>query len=51
MSTKITRVHARQDIDSRGNPTVEADVTLTSGAVDRAQSLIQIARVRLIRES
>jgi enolase len=36
MSTKITRVHARQIIDSRGNPTVEADVTLTSGAVGRA---------------
>src|SRR6202171_6014883 len=36
MSTKITRVHARQIIDSRGNPTVEADVTLTSGAVDRS---------------
>ena len=26
MSTKITRIHARQIIDSRGNPTVEADV-------------------------
>jgi enolase len=36
MSTKITRVHARQIIDSRGNPTVEADVTVTSGAVGRA---------------
>ena len=36
MSTKIIRVHARQIIDSRGNPTVEADVTLTSGAVGRA---------------
>ena len=36
MSTKITRVHARQIIDSRGNPTVETDVTLTSGAVGRA---------------
>src|ERR1700730_11199932 len=36
MSTKITRVHARQVIDSRGNPTVEAEVTLTSGAVGRA---------------
>jgi len=36
MSTKITRVHARQIIDSRGNPTVEADVTLTSGAMGRA---------------
>jgi enolase len=36
MSTKITRVHARQVIDSRGNPTVEADVTLDSGAMGRA---------------
>ena len=36
MSTKITRIHARQIIDSRGNPTVEADVTLASGAVGRA---------------
>jgi len=36
MSTKITRVHARQVIDSRGNPTVEADVTLDSGALGRA---------------
>src|SRR6266705_3507710 len=26
MSTKVTRVHARQVLDSRGNPTVEADV-------------------------
>src|ERR1700730_15246377 len=36
MSTKITRVHARQVIDSRGNPTVEADVILDSGAMGRA---------------
>ncbi len=36
MSTKITRVHARQVIDSRGNPTVEADVLLESGALGRA---------------
>jgi enolase len=36
MSTKITRVHARQVIDSRGNPTVEADVTLEGGAFGRA---------------
>lgn len=36
MSTKITRVHARQVIDSRGNPTVEADVVLESGAFGRA---------------
>jgi enolase len=35
MSTKITHVHARQIIDSRGNPTVEADVVLGGGAVGR----------------
>ena len=32
----VTRVHARQILDSRGNPTVEVEVTLDSGAVGRA---------------
>src|SRR6202167_6670913 len=36
MSTKITRVSARQVIDSRGNPTVEADVYVGTGARGRA---------------
>jgi enolase len=36
MSTNITRVHARQVIDSRGNPTVEADVYVGTGAKGRA---------------
>ncbi|HXA82315.1 MAG TPA: hypothetical protein VNY56_04360, partial [Methylomirabilota bacterium] len=36
MSTKIAKVRARQVIDSRGNPTVEADVYLESGAFGRA---------------
>src|SRR5450631_4808833 len=36
MSTKIVRVHGRQIIDSRGNPTVEADVILEGGALGRA---------------
>jgi enolase len=35
MST-IIEVHAREIIDSRGNPTVEADVVLASGARGRA---------------
>jgi enolase len=35
MST-IIAVHAREILDSRGNPTVEADVTLASGASGRA---------------
>lgn len=33
---KITTIHARQILDSRGNPTVEADVTLENGALGRA---------------
>ena len=33
---KITSVHAREILDSRGNPTVEADVTLEGGAFGRA---------------
>ena len=36
MSTKIVRVHGREIIDSRGNPTVEADVHVEGGAVGRA---------------
>jgi len=31
MSSKITKVHARQIFDSRGNPTVEVDVTTDLG--------------------
>jgi len=36
MSTKIVAVHGRQILDSRGNPTVEADVRLEGGAFGRA---------------
>ncbi|MDH3227449.1 MAG: phosphopyruvate hydratase [Thermoleophilia bacterium] len=36
MSSTISRVHARQIIDSRGQPTVEVDVALESGALGRA---------------
>jgi enolase len=34
--TIITNIHARQILDSRGNPTVEVDVTLQSGMMGRA---------------
>ena len=34
--TEIDLVHAREVLDSRGNPTVEAEVTLGSGAKGRA---------------
>jgi len=36
MSTRIARVHGRQILDSRGNPTVEADVILQGGTLGRA---------------
>ena len=32
----IAKIHGRQIIDSRGNPTVEVDVTLASGVMGRA---------------
>jgi len=33
---KISSIHARQILDSRGNPTIEADVTLENGILGRA---------------
>ena len=34
--TRITRVHAREILDSRGNPTVEVEISLECGVVGRA---------------
>ncbi len=34
--TKISKIHAREILDSRGNPTVEVDVRLEGGACGRA---------------
>src|SRR6202451_3300803 len=34
--TKIQNIEAREILDSRGNPTVEVDVTLECGAAGRA---------------
>jgi enolase len=34
--SEITKVHARQVLDSRGNPTAEVEVALASGALGRA---------------
>lgn len=34
--SNITKIHAREILDSRGNPTLEAEVTLASGAFGRA---------------
>ena len=33
---QITKIHAREILDSRGNPTVEADVLLKNGVIGRA---------------
>ena len=36
MMSRIDRIHGREILDSRGNPTVEADVILTDGTMGRA---------------
>ena len=37
--TAITAIHAREILDSRGNPTVEVDVVLEDGAFGRAAAV------------
>src|SRR5205807_9008183 len=34
--SQIDHIHAREILDSRGNPTIEADVTLVGGVMGRA---------------
>ena len=36
--SNIQRIWAREVIDSRGNPTVEVDITLADGSFGRARS-------------
>ncbi|HCV43684.1 MAG TPA: phosphopyruvate hydratase, partial [Bacteroidetes bacterium] len=36
MSTTISDIHAREILDSRGNPTIEVDVQLENGILGRA---------------
>ena len=36
MSMAITAVHAREILDSRGNPTVEVDIQVEDGSIGRA---------------
>src|SRR5580692_9347353 len=38
MSSFIKTIHAIEILDSRGNPTIEAEVTLTNGQTGRARS-------------
>jgi enolase len=35
MAYQITKLHAREVLDSRGNPTVEAEITLSDGTFAR----------------
>jgi enolase len=35
MAYTITKLHAREVLDSRGNPTVEAEITLSDGTFAR----------------
>ena len=46
----IIEIKAREILDSRGNPTVEADVTLDSGAFGRA-AVVWSIMVAVGRES
>ena len=36
MSLPISRIHGREVLDSRGNPTVEVEITLSDGSFGRA---------------
>jgi enolase len=36
MAYQIAKLHAREVLDSRGNPTVEAEITLADGTFARA---------------
>ncbi len=38
--SRIVSVHAREILDSRGNPTVEVDVVLEDGSQGRAPDLV-----------
>ena len=40
--TDIIDIHGRQILDSRGNPTVEVDVTLEDGSMGRA-AVVQLS--------
>ena len=45
----IIDIHAREILDSRGNPTVEVDVTLEDGTMGRAAVLLVRQRVHMKR--
>ena len=36
LNSAIKNIHAREILDSRGNPTIEVDIYLTNGIMGRA---------------
>ena len=44
--SQIKKIHAIEILDSRGNPTIEAEVTLTSGHTGRALRRIRSIKLR-----
>lgn len=48
MHTNISRIHAREILDSRGNPTVEVEVTLEGGAFGRAADVCDLPLYRYL---
>ena len=49
--TEIININAREILDSRGNPTVETEVTLLSGITGRASVPSGAAAGRMMRFS
>ena len=51
--SKIDSVHAREILDSRGNPTVEVEVKLTDGFLGRAAvpsgAIVYVLATKLLR--
>ena len=47
--SSISDIHARQILDSRGNPTVEADVVTEKGLMGRAAGIHAYRETRALR--
>ncbi len=46
---EISKIFAREILDSRGNPTVEVDVVTRSGAVGRCFQRLQLCSISWLR--
>ena len=43
----ITRIHAREILDSRGNPTIETEVTVETETTGKKASQLWTIRIRM----